>query len=252
MKIKFSLALLPIALVAFIMVPGDGLEALTAREIIKKVDANQKFSSQKYTVKMTIRNRNKEMVKLFTSYSVDMGERSLITFTNPEDKGTRYLKLKDELWIYFPSADDTMKISGHLLKQGMMGSDISYEDMMQKEELEKSYEYNLLGSEKVQGIDCYVVELKALIGTALYDRQVLYIDKTRYVALKLEMYARGGRLMKTMEQFDFKKIEGRYLPARIVIVDKRKKDTSTTIEFISVQFNVAVPSGTFELRNLRR
>ena len=52
-------------------------------------------------------------------------------FTNPEDRGTRYLKRDKNLWIYFPKEQDTVKISGHLLKEGMMGSDVSYEDALE-------------------------------------------------------------------------------------------------------------------------
>ena len=49
-------------------------------------------------------------------------EESFVEFTNPEDKGVRYLKTDKNLWMYFPVEQETVKISGHLLKEGMMGS----------------------------------------------------------------------------------------------------------------------------------
>ena len=45
-------------------------------------------------------------------------ENSLIEFTNPRDRGTKYLKRGDELWMFFPDAEDLVRISGHMLNRG--------------------------------------------------------------------------------------------------------------------------------------
>ena len=45
------------------------------------------------------------------------------------EKGTKMLKLEDKLWIFSPSTDRTIQISGHMLRQSVMGSDLSYEDI---------------------------------------------------------------------------------------------------------------------------
>ncbi len=228
------------------------LWGITADEIIARVDANQKFSTQKYSVEMSIRKGNRTLVKNFYGYGQDRGERSFMEFTNPEDKGVKYLKIGDELWIYFPEADDIMKISGHMLRKGMMGSDISYEDMTRSEDFKKEYEVKLIGEETIRNVPCYQVELTARTPDALYERQVLFIDKSRYVAMKIDMYAKGGRLIKTMELFDFFQASGRYVPAKIIIRDVRREDTATTISFKSVQFNVELPGGIFTHSYLKR
>jgi outer membrane lipoprotein-sorting protein len=230
----------------------ENLFAQSAREIIQKLDANQEFTSQKYAMRMTIEKGSQKLVKTLVGYGKNRGDHSFMEFTNPEDRGVKYLKINDELWIYFPDADDIMKISGHMLRQGMMGSDISYEDMMRREELDKTYGVTLTGSENIRGIDCFVVEMTAKIKDALYARQVVYIDKKRYVPLKIEMHAKGGRMLKTMEEFDIVKQGERYLARKIVIKDLRKKDSSTTVEIIELQFNVEIPNAVFTRRNLRK
>jgi len=224
----------------------------TGLEIIKKVDNNQKFSTEKFQMRMIIEKGNRKMVKSLFGYGKDMGNNSFMEFTNPEDKGVKYLKLNDELWIYFPDADEIMKISGHMLRQGMMGSDISYEDMMRKETLEESYEVKLTGTQTINKLECFVVELNAKTADALYEKQIIYVDKNKYVLVKIDMHARGGRLLKTLEQFDFKKIDNRYIPQYIIMKDLRRKDSKTTIEFISVQFDIKIPPGVFSKSYLKR
>ncbi len=62
------------------------------------------------------------------------------------------LKIEKVLKIYFPSAEKVMRVSGHMLRQSMMGSDFSYEDMTETaEELKKNYNVKLIGEESLSG-----------------------------------------------------------------------------------------------------
>jgi hypothetical protein len=54
-------------------------------------------------------------------------ERAFREYTFPRGKGTKMLKLGDQLWTFDPRTDRTIQISGHLLRQSVMGSDLSYE-----------------------------------------------------------------------------------------------------------------------------
>jgi len=94
---------------------------------------------------MVIIQGNQKTVKEMVSYSRE-GD-GLSEFTNPRDRGTKYLKLGDELWMYFPDAEDLVRISGHMLRQGMMGRDFSYQDALESEKLTDLYQFELLGEE---------------------------------------------------------------------------------------------------------
>ncbi len=66
--------------------------------------------------------------------------KSFTEYLSPErEKGTKMLKLDDKLWIYSPSSDRTIQLSGHMLRQSVMGSDLSYEDMMEDRKLTEMY-----------------------------------------------------------------------------------------------------------------
>ena len=61
------------------------------------------------------------------------------------------LKLNDKLWTYSPQTDRVIQISGHMLRQSVMGSDMSYNDMMEDRSLEEMYEAKLDGSVELNG-----------------------------------------------------------------------------------------------------
>jgi outer membrane lipoprotein-sorting protein len=234
-----------------ILIPSV-LSAQAATEIIKKVDKNQLFTTQRFTILMTIQKGERKLIKEFYGYGMKKGEKAFLEFTNPEDRGVKYLKIDKELWIYFPDADDIMKISGHMLRQGMMGSDISYEDMLETEHIEKKYNAKRLKDRVVNGKDCFVIDLTARVPDAIYARQVAYIAKDTYVPIEIEMYARGGRLIKKMSQSDIQRVGWRYIPQRAIIQDTRKRNSKTILEFKKIKFDVAVPGRAFSKRNLKR
>ncbi len=148
----------------------------TAAEILRKVDENQAFQSIEYTGRMEIVLGGDTRVKTMRTWAVG-DSKAFVEFTNPEDRGTRMLKLDKNLWMYFPKEQDTVKISGHLLKEGMMGSDVSYEDAMESDALLDKYSASVLREEAVEGRPAWVLELKAKVPTATYDRRLVWIDK---------------------------------------------------------------------------
>ena len=79
----------------------------------------------------------------------------------PREQGTKMLKLQDNLWTYSPSTDRIIMISGHMLRQSVMGSDLSYEDMMEDPHLPNLYSAKVVGEETYRERQCWVLELSA-------------------------------------------------------------------------------------------
>jgi len=96
---------------------------MTAEEIINKRDDNEYFDSVKIEAEMIIVSGSRKITK--TMVVLSDKKNSLVEFTNPQDRGTKFLKREDDLWMFFPDAEEIIKISGHMLNQGMMGSDFS-------------------------------------------------------------------------------------------------------------------------------
>ena len=115
------------------------------------------------------------------------------------------LKLEDRLWIYSPTTDRIIQISGHLLRQSVMGSDLSYEDMMEERKLSLIYNCNIIGSEILDSRDTWKIELIAKNDDVSYFRRIIWIDKLRYVPLRYVLFAKSGQLLKTTIFSDVKK-----------------------------------------------
>jgi outer membrane lipoprotein-sorting protein len=107
------------------------------------------------------------------------------------------LKLEDQLWIYSPSTDRTIQISGHMLRQSMMGSDLSYEDMMDDRKITEIYDAAIIGKENIDGRETWVMELNARMSDVAYQKRKMWVDIERYVPLREELFARSGQLLET-------------------------------------------------------
>ena len=125
-------------------------------------------------------------------------EKSFTEYLAPaREKGTKMLKLQNQLWIYSPATDRVIQISGHMLRQSVMGSDMSYEDMMTDRPLLEQYKADVAGEEVVDGRKCWVVSLTAIVTDINYNSQKMWVDEERNVPLKVELFAKGGKLLKT-------------------------------------------------------
>jgi len=222
-----------------------------ADEILARVDANQAFRTIEYTARMEIRLGKELRVKTMRAWAQG-AEKAFVEFTNPEDAGTRMLKLGKDLWMYFPREQDTVRISGHLLKDGMMGSDLSYEDALESDGLSAAYSATLTGRDTLDGRPVFVVELRAKAPTAKYDRRVMRIDAERYVVLAEEMYARSGRLLKESRTVEVKRIGTRWYPVAVTVSDRLRKDSSTTVIMESITLDPVLDPALFTRAALER
>jgi len=236
------------ALSSWAQAPAD---APSAADVLARIDANESFASIEYVGRMEIRIGKELRIKTMRVRAIG-ADKALVEFTNPEDSGTRMLKLAKDLWMYFPKEQDTVRISGHLLKEGMMGSDVSYEDALESDELSSTYSATVSGEAESGGRRAFVVELKALTPKAKFDRRVMLVDAERFVVLSEEMYARSGRLLKTMTALKVESIGGRWYPTVVVLEDKLRKDSSTTMSLDSLRLDIALDPGLFTRAALER
>ena len=247
---KFALFLI----VAFILIPhrSPGQE-LTAEDILTRIDDNMVYESAYSEIDMIITIGKRVIKKELISYAEGI-EKSFVEFLSPaRDRGTKMLKVGKVLKIYFPSAERVMRLSGHMLRQSMMGSDFSYEDMMETaEELKEEYQVKLLGEEIFNDAPCYVLELESRDERRTYFFRKIWVDKEKYIGHKIEFSAKSGKLLKVMTVGDIQSFENRHYPTRVTMEDKLRKNSKTEMVIKTIQFDAPIPEGTFTERNLMR
>ncbi|RLD67411.1 MAG: outer membrane lipoprotein-sorting protein [Bacteroidetes bacterium] len=223
-----------------------------AEDIIKKVDQNMSAENRVVESSMTIHGKRNSRTMTSISYSV--GDKQSFTeyLTPAREKGTKMLKLENKLWIYSPSTDRTIQISGHMLRQSVMGSDFSYEDMMDDRELLDMYNAKLIGKEKLDDRPVFVIELTAKVDNIAYNSRKTWIDTERYVPLKEELYAKSGQLLKRVSLSDVKQVEGRWFPMKMIYKDMLKAGKGTEMHFTSIKFNQEIPEYIFTKAALKQ
>jgi outer membrane lipoprotein-sorting protein len=224
---------------------------LTGDEILRRVDANIGSDNKISTAEMIIHARRGSRSIKSKSW-IHGQDKSFTEYLAPaREAGTKMLKLGDQLWTYIPSTDRTIKISGHMLRQSVMGSDLSYEDMMEDPKLLNLYDANVVGEETVLGRPCWVLELTAKVDDISYSSRKIWVDKERYVSMREDRFARGGKLLKTFEVKEVKLIQNRWIPVHMVFKDALKSGKGTEFFIESIEFNADIPDYVFTKASLR-
>ena len=194
-------------------------QELTGLEILKKLDENW-YSNNKIIVSSMKINSRRGSRTLQSKSWIQGKNRSFTEYLAPaRERGTKMLKLEDQLWTYSPSTDRTILISGHMLRQSVMGSDLSYEDMLEDQKLEDVYDADIFGEEEYDSRLCWVLHLVAKTRDVAYATRKIWVDKERFVVLKEERYAKSGKLLKTTEIKQVEQIANRWVATSIVFKD---------------------------------
>jgi outer membrane lipoprotein-sorting protein len=220
--------------------------------ILQKIDENIGSDNKISQGKMIIHGRRGS--RTIESKSWIQGDDQSFTeyLAPPREKGTKMLKIGDELWTYSPSTDRTIRISGHMLRQSVMGSDLSYEDLMEDRRLQNDYDSEVVGEEDLGDRPCWVLMLTARKKDIAYFSRKIWVDKERFVSLREERYAKSGKLIKTTQVKNVRRIENRWFPVEMIFKDELKAGEGTEFVFESIEFNAEIPDYVFSKASLRR
>jgi outer membrane lipoprotein-sorting protein len=220
-------------------------------EVMERMDQNMSARTRILTSKMIIHGtRSSRTIESKTWAEGDKKSYSEY-LSPPREAGTKMLKLENALWIYSPSTDRTIQISGHMLRQSVMGSDLSYEDMMDDATYQDNYDAVVIGEETLRDVDCWIVELNANSEDVTYQIRKIWMDEEKYIPLREELYAKSGKLLKKTELYDFERVGSRWFPGRMVFKDMLKKGDGTEFIIETIEFDTDIPEHIFTKASLR-
>lgn len=223
-----------------------------ATVVLKKVDDNMTYKTSISTSQMIIYGRRNDRTIVSKGYA-EGTDKSFTEYLSPErEKGTKMLKLDDRLWTYSPSSDRTIQISGHMLRQSVMGSDLSYEDMMERRKLTEMYNAKIIGEETMEGRKVWVLELNAKVEDVAYVKRKEWIDQERFIPLQEELFAKSGELLKKTVMSDVAKIGNRWYPKKINYKDMLKDGKGTDFIMTEIKFDVPLPDYVFNKASLKK
>lgn len=247
--IKKHLQIISVLFIAFFFM--NDLRAQDAREIIKRTEDNMRGDVSYMEMSMeVVRPRYTREVSM-RSWSLG-NDYSLVFVTAPaRDEGTAFLKRGNEMWNYQPNIDRTIKMPPSMLSQSWMGSDFTNDDLINASSLVDDYSHKFIGTETIDGLDCYVIELVPHPDNpVVYEKSMYWISKQHYLPVRNENYDEYGDLVNTIHFRDIKKMGGRYFPAIMEMVPADRNNQRTVITTHSADFNISIDQGFFSVQNL--
>jgi outer membrane lipoprotein-sorting protein len=226
---------------------------MSVQDIIKAMDNNLNAKSRVMTSKMVVHGRRASRTIESRSWVVGIDLAFTEYLSPPREAGTKMLKDGDKLWTYSSQTDRVIQISGHMLRQSVMGSDMSYDDMMEDRPLMDLYEATLESSVEINGRDHWIVLLTAKVKGLSYPMRRAWIDKEYLLPMKEELYAKSGKLLKTSTMDGIKKVQGRWFPSRFIFKDELKRNSKGTEWVIEeIEFDTEIPDARFLKARLRK
>lgn len=188
--------------------------------------------------------------------SDDAGDKQFLEYLAPADvRGTKFLSINEEgqesqMWLYMPALGRERRIASHMTGDSFMGTDFTYDEIGGGFNYDDDYTVKRLANERVQGVDCYVLELTATGADALYAKIQMWVWIDEMVPVQIQFFTGGDTLAKTLTMDNFKVVSGELIPHDLVMADN-VKGTRTILEIIEMN-QEDVSDDIFTVRNLRR
>src|SRR5664280_220903 len=223
----------------------------SGKDILNLIDRNLAAKTRIMTAKMVISGARGSRSIEFNSWS--QGENKAYTeYTSPaREKGTKMLKMENKLWIFSPSTDRIIQITGQMLRQSVMGSDLSYEDMMEDPAMADHYNASVTAQDTADNRKCWILQLNALKEGEAYEVRKIWVDQERNIPLKEELYGKSGKLLKRISLTDVQKIQGRWFPMKMTFKDMLKTGDGTQFIISSIKLDETIPDDIFSKASLK-
>lgn len=224
-----------------------------AKDIIKKADELMRANSSYSELTMTIVKPDWSRTMGMKAWALEP-DYTLIYITEPaRDKGSVTLKRKNEVWNWLPSAQKVIKIPPSMMLQSWMGSDFTNDDLVRQSSIVNDYNHNLIGEEKLNGYDCYKIEMlpKPEAGV-VWGKVITWIVKEKYLQLKTDYYDEDGTIVKSFNGSEEKKMGGRNIFAHWEMVPFDKPGNKTILDYQEIKFNIDIDESYFSEQNMKR
>ncbi len=232
----------------FALVAISAKADMTALEIVKAVDDKMDRTGALSELEMKVYRSNK-LRKTYQMHMKSEGdEKVLIDFLYPpRNKGEKYLKVEDSMWIYRPKINKTIRISG---RSSFSGSDFSNTDILSVR-LDKDYIPTLLGTEKYAKGVAYKLELIAKSEEVTYAKIIYWVDKKQLVPLRRDFYTISGHKLKTL-LFERQSRLFNEMPDTFIMSSVLEKNKKSVMHYRAFKGNQNFPAKTFRKSSLKK
>jgi len=225
----------------------------SAIEIIQKADSKMRGASSFSEMAITIVRPKWQKTMTMKSWSLGT-DYSVSLVTSPaKEKGSVFLKRKNEVWNYLPALERTIKLPPSMMTQSFMGTDLTNDDLVKQSSMVVDYTHKILSEEIVEGLDCWKLELiPKEEATVVWGKLIVWIDKSDFMQLKIEFYDDDEEIVNLMHGYNFKMFGNKKLPSKIEFIPLEDQGNKTIIEYKIWEFDKDIPSNYFTTQYVSR
>jgi outer membrane lipoprotein-sorting protein len=153
-------------------------------------------------------------------------DKTYVEFLSPREKGRHLLMLGDDMWIYLPDTSRPVRIT----PLERLSGDASNGDVA-RTNYALDYTAVFVRSEKVDEVECHVLELTARRKGATYQRILYWVRRDDARPVRAEFYLTSGKHIKSATFDDYAQVGGKTLLRRLTLYDEIRHNSHSLLEY---------------------
>lgn len=233
-------------------ISGAVVAAINPSAIVETGENTLRGLSTQTVMTMSINHEAYQRELKLRSWTVGK-EKSLVVILNPaKETGVASLRLKDQMWNFFPKTEQTIRVPTSVMLQSWMGSDFTNDDLMKLSSLSEDYHHRWirtekLGKEKVHLIEC----LPKPDAPVVWGKINYWARVSDNLPVKEDYYDEKGKLVRTLTLSSFKKMDDRVIPTVLTIKNTETPKDETVVTYEKIVFDKKIPGHWFEKDRVR-
>ncbi len=224
-----------------------------ARQIVDQVDRLLRGDSSRGTITMQIVTENWQRSLTMRVWSQGT-ENVLVRIEKPrKEAGMATLKVANNIWNYLPKVNRTIKLPSSMMMASWMGSHFTNDDLVKESRLVRDYFLDITFEGDRDGTAVYEFSLTPRPeAPVVWGKIELEVRQDDLMPTWQRYYDEDGALMRELRFSAYTTMDGRLVPARMVMQPQDKPNEQTRIIYNDLAFDIPLAADTFSLRNLER
>lgn len=203
-----------------------------ANLIVEKAD-RIRFPKSGFQVEVRITTTGPDQEPDIREYRVLQkgNDKSVVQTTAPaSERGQIMLLRGSDLWVFLPAVSQPVRLP---LAQRLTGQ-VANGDLA-RANFAGDYNAEILRQEEIEGSAYHVIELTAARSGVTYHRVLYWVNKNNYRPYKAQFFTVSNRLMKEAFYEDYKEMQGKVRPARLVMEDRLRKGERSVMVYAGLK-----------------
>ncbi len=236
-------------LMSFPLQASESDSALRAVELIDQME--QLYRGETSRASITMRIETPHYDRSLSLKAISLGDEStLIRIYEPrKDRGIATLRIKSEMWNFFPKINKVIKIPPSMMMGSWMGSDFTNDDLVKQTTLTEEYDLNLREEDGQ-----YIIILTPKTDTVTVWGKIEYIiDSTALIPVEQHFFDERGEKIRSLTFSEPRDFSGHRLPSVLEMLPHNKTGHRTLVIYESLELDPPdVAADDFSLRSLKQ